>query len=264
MKQSFIVWTPWLAVIFGSLTLFSYAVVDGMPEPVSHLIGREIVTQSLADFVLFLTFYMFIARVIVVALREPIFVVTRVILLQIPLTCVNFLPFKVKRQLFKHFLRFRLFIDALYLSFGNIPMKMSCLIGLALMVYKLADDWKTTVGMAVIIVVISTSGFMMEGGLNRKLRVRFSFRKHKSDLKELKQVSYSTALLALAFFAGASYQENLFIDAQEIIFENTVMKLVFLTGDFAYLVDEFATKPETVETWALERVSALEIRSTNF
>lgn len=222
-------YSPWLAVLTGVVTLFSYAVLLRFPLPVKQAFGQEIIIYCVREAVFSLVGAVFLARVIFGLFGNKIFGVFRNLTALDLAALLRFFKKRRRRGLFRKIIAYRRALDLFYSKLLSNPNETSIFIASILYIYFGTRSWKLTLVALTILPIMFFRAFFVEMDINkRKLVPRF--RGKVFSFERLKQFSYSTAVLMAAFICGVVESAKI-IDRSALKVESEGVQFVVFTSE---------------------------------
>ncbi len=252
-------WLAWGAVIFGSFSLFSYAILESLPQFISQALGNEVISQAVRHFILSATFCVFLGRLAIIILADPVFTVFRLFLLQAPLQVIQRFGKQRRRKYFKIVVRLRRYTDLLRAKTFSNPIRYSAFFAVFIFSYRTVGGLGPFLVLLFSLFLILASTAAIERSSNQNFRLReFWKARLEGPLNGLRQLALSTVFLFVSYTAGVFYVDELFNSAVEI---NAVsgFKVIFLGEHYSVLVNSDAVERGGVERWLLKGNENLEL-----
>lgn len=246
LSECFRKYSPWLAVFTGAYAIFAYSVLNEFPKPIQQAIGARLVTYCTQEAALRIAVAILAGRLVVLWGREVLFGMLRVVTMQLPLRVAKYLKGRVRRFLIRTIGKYRKFMDLLYALLVRVPNESSLLFASAIYFYWLSDSWRLVMGFFLFTMYTLISAEFAEETKDAKMALRFRFKNLLDDTSQLRQLSYSSAVLLVAFLAGAGEARKLIKDAELSTSKLNGGTIVFVTQDVVLTVTE---KSEDQREW---------------
>lgn len=245
-------WLAWGAVIFGSFSLFSYAILARFPKFVTQALGGEIIAQAGRDFILLAAFSVFSGRLIILILTNVGFKVLRILLLQALLQVFRHFNGRLRRKCFVFINQLRRHLDEGRARVFTYPVRFSIFFALCIFIYRAVEDKTLIPGILFFLLIVWVSADIIDRSFKENLRVKLAPRgRLKKPLTGLHQMALSTVFLSVSYIAGASYIDGLLGSAVKL--ENVDgFKVLFLGDHYSVLVNSAAVGHLDITSWVLQ------------
>lgn len=222
---------PWGAVFLGISAVFSFAFLNEFPRIIRQITGEHLLLFGLQEAVFRIAVSVLAGRVIVLVLREPIFSVARVLLLQIPLQFLKLFKGNLKKRSFRIASIVRRFIDTIYAISIRRPSEVSLILAAIIYLYSVEQSWRMVGAMVIALLIVLLSPEYVKTNAIQGLRLRFRYPLALKELSELRSLALSTTLLTLAFIAGKSEARLLRENSELALINEKMVAIVFVANE---------------------------------